>query len=109
MKVDEISFEAKKDLFIAHFGESYLRNHKGNRLTHTNCSNRLRELSRLLINYRKIVNDNDISFKDLLHPKNFDNVVIAAREVAGYDQVTNIFKAPTLVMNLGTSLKLACD
>lgn len=108
MKGDEISFEVKKDLLISYFGESYLKKHKRERMTYV-CSNRMRELSRLLISYRKQTNDEQVSFKDILHPKNFDNVLSAARSIVGYDPIKKTFKAPSLAMHLGTSLKMACD
>lgn len=108
MKGDEIAFEAKKDLLIVHFGESYLKKHKRERMAYA-CSNRMRELSRLMIAYRQIKNDNSIAFKDLLHPKNFDAVVTAARQIAGYDPIKKTFIAPSLAMHLGTSLKSTCD
>jgi hypothetical protein len=108
MKGDEISLEVKKDLLIAHFGESYLKKHKRERMAYV-CSNRMRELSRLLISYRKETNNEQVSFKDILHPKNFDIVLSAARSIVGYDPLKKTFKAPSLAMHLGTSLKLACD
>lgn len=52
MKSDEISFEVKKDLQISHFGESYLKKHKYEGIVNV-CSNRMSDLSRLLIQYRK--------------------------------------------------------
>lgn len=68
MRGDEVAFVAKKDLLIAHYGESYFKSQKRERKEYT-CSNKLRELARLLIAYRSIVNNN-VSFKDLLHPEN---------------------------------------
>jgi hypothetical protein len=110
MKGDAVAFEAKKDLLIAHFGESYLKKHKREGLTYA-CSNRMRELSRLLICFREIigVSDKKYQFKDILCPKHFDNVILAARQIAGYNHEKKVFKAPSLAMHLGTSLKLACD
>nr|CAI5831886.1 unnamed protein product [Callosobruchus analis] len=58
MKGDEISFVAKKDLLIAHYGELYLKSQKRERKEYT-CSNKMRELARLLITYRSFVNDNE--------------------------------------------------
>uniref|UniRef100_A0A6P7G1V9 Uncharacterized protein PF11_0213-like n=1 Tax=Diabrotica virgifera virgifera TaxID=50390 RepID=A0A6P7G1V9_DIAVI len=107
MKSDEIAFEAKKDLLISNFGESYLKKHRRERMVYA-CSNRMRELSRLLISYRKLTNTS-VPFKDLLHPRNFDNVVAAVRIIVGYDHVKKTFKSPSLAMHLGTSLKSACD
>lgn len=108
MKGDDIAFEAKKDLLIAHFGESYLKRHKRERMTYA-CSNRMRKLSRLLISYRKIINNKNVTLKELLHSKNFDNVVLATREIVGYNPLKKTFKSPSLAMHLGTSLKTARD
>ncbi|KAK4878626.1 hypothetical protein RN001_011132 [Aquatica leii] len=69
----------------------------------------MRELSRLLISFRKVTNNNDVSFKDMLHPKHFDNVLFAARNIVGFDAEKKTFKSPSLAMHLGTSLKLVCE
>ncbi|KAJ8956204.1 hypothetical protein NQ314_006764, partial [Rhamnusium bicolor] len=108
MKGDQISFEAKKDLLIANFGNSYLKKHKRERMAYA-CSTRMRELSRLLISFRTIVNNENVHFKDLLHPKHFDAVISAVRNIAGYNPFTKTFNSPSLAMHLGTSLKLICD
>lgn len=108
MKGDEIALEAKKDLLIVHFGESYLKKHKREKMPYV-CSSRMRELSRLVIAYRKLINNRDISLKDLLHPKNFDIVVAAVRNISGYDPLRKTFTAASLAMHLGTSLKTVAD
>ncbi|CAH1382930.1 unnamed protein product [Tenebrio molitor] len=107
MKADEIAFEVKKDLLIAHFGESYMKKHKRERMIYS-WSNRMRELSRLLISFRQVTK-NENCFPEILHPKNFDNILFATRRIVGYDHQKKTFTAPSLAMHLGTSLKLACD
>lgn len=84
MRGDDISLEAKKDLLIANFGNSYLKKHKRERMAYA-CSTRMRELSRLLISFRKIVNDEKLNLKDVLHPRYFDEVIAAVRIITGYD------------------------
>lgn len=108
MKGDDIAFEAKKDLLISLFGESYLKKHRRERMVYA-CSNRMREVSRLLITYRSITNNNNVTLKDIIHPKYFETVIFAVRQVAGYDHATKTFKAPSLAMHLGTSVKSICD
>lgn len=108
MKGDKIAFEAKKDLLIVHFGDSYLKQHKRERIEYA-CSSRMRELSRFLIEYRNIVKDNTICLKDILKPKNFDNILATARNISGYDPVKKMFTSPSLAMHLGTYLKIVCD
>ncbi|KAG5863321.1 hypothetical protein JTB14_025935 [Gonioctena quinquepunctata] len=83
MMRDDISFVAKKDLLIAHYGESYLKSQKRERKEY----NRMRELARLLITYRTSINDQNVSFKDLLHPEKVDEVLSATRKLAGFDAI----------------------
>ncbi|CAH0556875.1 unnamed protein product [Brassicogethes aeneus] len=108
MRGDDIALEAKKDLLIAHFGNSYLKKHRRERMAYV-CSNRMRELSRLLITYRKITNNNNVSLKNILLPRYFDTVISAVRNLVGYDHLKKTFNAPSLAMHLGTSLKFVCD
>lgn len=108
MRGDEVSFVAKKDLLIMHYGETYLKSQKRERREYS-CSNKLRELARLLLTYRGIVSDNSISFKDLIHPKNFDNVVSATRQLCGYDPTNKTYRTPSLAMHTGTTLKLISE
>ncbi|KAJ8959506.1 hypothetical protein NQ318_022203 [Aromia moschata] len=44
-----------------------------------------------------------MALKDILHPKYFDNVISPVRNIAGIDAFKKSFKAPSLVMHLGTS------
>lgn len=109
MKGDEIAFEAKKDLLILHFGESYLKHHKRERKEYA-CSSRMRAFSRLLIEFRNLIQDNTVSLKDIIKPKYFDNILTAVRHITGYDPKRKVFnKSPSLAMHYGTFLKLICD
>ncbi|VEN43773.1 unnamed protein product [Callosobruchus maculatus] len=108
MREDEISFTAKTDLLIAHYGESYLKSQKRERKEYS-CSNKMRELARLLITYRASVNDNSIAFKDLLHPEKFEGVVSATRKLSGFDPINKTYEAPSTALHMGTSLKVVSD
>lgn len=104
MRGDDISFVVKKDLLIVHYGESYLKSQRRERKEYS-CSNKMRELARLLIIYRTSINDNNVSFKDLLHPEIFDKVVSATRKLAGFDHVNKTYEAPSIALHMGTALK----
>lgn len=108
MRGDEISFVAKKDLLIVHYGESYLKSQKRERKEYS-CSNKMRELARLLMTYRNNNNCSNISFKDLLHPENFDGVVSATRKLAGFDPLSKTYKSPSIAIHMGTALKVISD
>jgi hypothetical protein len=84
-----------------------MKKHKRERMIYS-WSNRMRELSRLLISFRQVTK-NENCFPEILHPKNFDNILFATRRIVGYDHQKKTFTAPSLAMHLGTSLKLACD
>ncbi|XP_044744159.1 uncharacterized protein LOC123306297 [Coccinella septempunctata] len=108
MRADDISLVAKKDLLIVHFGESYLKKHRRERMVYA-CSSRMRELSRFLIVFRRISGDKDVSLKEILTPRKFGTALSVVREIAGYDPVKKTFKTPSLAMHLGTSLKHVCN
>ncbi|KAJ8971508.1 hypothetical protein NQ314_000670 [Rhamnusium bicolor] len=82
MRGDEVAFVAKKDLLIAHYGESYFKSQKRERKEYT-CN--------------------------LLHPENFDNVISATRHFTGFDPLNKTYKAPSVALHMGTALKVICD
>lgn len=108
MKGDEIAFVAKNDLLIAHYGESYLKSQKRERKEYS-CSNKMRELARLLITYRMLTNDPNLPLKNLIDPKKFKMVLSATRLLTGYDPIEKTYKIPSLAMHLGTTLKVVSD
>nr|CAI5827408.1 unnamed protein product [Callosobruchus analis] len=84
MKGDEISFVAKKDLLIAHYGESYLKSQKGkekNIPVATRCASWLDYLSHT-------------------------GVVSATRILAGFHPIAKTYEAPSTSLHMGTSLKI---
>ncbi|XP_072393722.1 uncharacterized protein [Diabrotica undecimpunctata] len=108
MKADQISLVAKRDPLIRHFGENYLKKHKRAQIS-VACSNKMRECSRLLIEMRRHTEKKNLPFFDILNPMLFDTVVASARLISGYNEETKIYKAPSLAMHLGTTLKQICD
>lgn len=107
MRPDKISLEAKSDKLICAFGTRYLKTHRESHLVHV-ASRKMRELARILIEVKK----NDPSINDLLgalQPKYFDFFVKATKTIANFDEINNVFRSPTLAMNMATSLKQCCD
>lgn len=108
MKVDDISLVAKTDYLIYKFGENYLKKHKREQLNIV-CSNKMRELARFLIEFRKISNSPNYTLKDILTPKLFDTVIECAKNLGGYDKEQKTYRAASLSAHLGTSLKQVSD
>lgn len=108
MRADAISLTAKTDPLIVHFGENYLKKHKRPQMA-TACSNKIRELARLLIDYRKKTGNSDCSLSDMLKPELFEQVVNCAKNIGGYSEEKKTFRAPSLSAHIGTSMKQLCE
>lgn len=109
MKADHISMVAKTDTLIVYFGEQYLKKHRRKQMTVV-CSNKMRELARLLIYLREIeCNNENFELIDALDPVMFDKVIECAKRVGGYDSTLKTYRAPSVSAHLGTSLKHASE
>ncbi|CAH1958498.1 unnamed protein product [Acanthoscelides obtectus] len=108
MKPDYISLVAKSDYLIYNFGENYLKKHRREQLV-TVCSNKMRELARFLIQFRKMTNNSKFRLQDVFKPKLFDMTVECAKHVGGYEKYSKTYRAPSLPAHLGTSLKQVCE
>ncbi|KAI4464786.1 hypothetical protein MML48_3g00014709 [Holotrichia oblita] len=108
MKADEIGLVAKKDALIRHYGENYLKKHKRAQIM-TACSNKLRECARLLIEVRRRTNNTVLTFFDMLNTNLFDSIVASSKTISGYEEDNKKFKAPSLAIHMGTTLKQICD
>ncbi|CAH0558692.1 unnamed protein product [Brassicogethes aeneus] len=108
MKADNISLIAKTDYLITIFGENYLKKHKREQIVSV-CSNKMRELARFLLEFRKNTNNPNCTLQNILSPKLFDATVECAKRLGGYDIEKKIYKSPSLSAHLGTSLKQVCD
>lgn len=107
MSANKISFVAKKDPLICAFGARYLNIHREEHQVNV-CSRKMRELSKILIEARK-VKPNIKDFFELLHPQHFDLIVSCVKVIAKYDSKTDQFLSPTYAMNISRSLKDCCD
>jgi hypothetical protein len=108
MKADEISLTAKTDVLICHFGENYLKKHKRKQMNVV-CSNKIRELARLLIEFRQTTNNQESQLIDILDPSKFDICIECAKRIGGYNAEEKTYKAPSLSAHIGTSLKQVCE
>lgn len=104
MKADDISLVAKTDPLICQFGEQYLKKHRRKQMAVV-CSNKMRQLARLLIELRRIKNDDKYTLYDAINPVMFDTVIECAKNIGGYDPNTKSYRAPSLSAHIGTSLK----
>ncbi|KAL1516506.1 hypothetical protein ABEB36_000415 [Hypothenemus hampei] len=108
MPADSVSLTAKTDYLITMFGENYLKKHKREQII-TVCSNKMRELARLLLVVFKILFQPNFILQDILTPKLFDVSIEAAKQLGSYNVQHKTYKCPSLSAHLGTSLKQVCE
>ncbi|CAH0555105.1 unnamed protein product [Brassicogethes aeneus] len=108
LKADEISLVAKKDKTICEVARKYIKSHKEKHLISVARRN-MRRLARLVIEARKIENNNSLTLVSLLHPSKFKVIVQATKIISCYDNKNCVFKSPSLAMQMGTLLKAALD
>lgn len=106
MRPDEISDVVKNDTLICLFGETHLKKHKRTQIVIV-TSNKMRELARLLIALRNTINIHNMI--DTMKPQYFDEIVAATKVISGYNVDDKSFKASSLALHMGTSLKKLCD
>lgn len=106
MRSDEISETAMNDILICCFAEDLLGKHKRIQIRNV-VSNKMRELGRLLIQLKKTTGVKQMI--DVLKPEFFDSIVVATKVISGYNADTHSYKAGSLALHMGTSLRQLCD
>ncbi|EDO29593.1 predicted protein [Nematostella vectensis] len=102
MRNDEVGFIAKTDELIRGFGERLTE--KGGADKKKNVSQKMRELSRLLLGVRQ--KKPNISMKELINPKYFDDVVGTVKEMCGFSGSKRLdIATPSLAIKLQHDLK----
>ncbi|KAJ8932212.1 hypothetical protein NQ314_014832 [Rhamnusium bicolor] len=107
MRADKVSLEAKNDTLICGFGARYINTHREKHFVQV-ASRKMRELSKILIEMRKL-DPNITDMFSALQPKYFDLFVQAVKQVSKYDAEKDLYLSPTFAMNIATSLKQCCD
>lgn len=106
MRADAISKTAMNDVLICSYAEELLGKHKRTQIK-TVISNKMRELGRLLLQLKKTTAVQRML--DVLKPEFFDSLVTATRAISGYDATTKSYRASSLALHMGTTLKQICD
>ncbi|XP_071831513.1 uncharacterized protein [Apostichopus japonicus] len=105
IKGDDVSRCLKSDSLICQLAKKEFLKLGHDKEQQNYIRTKLREMARLLIEIRLISNEPDNELADFIHPAKFDHVVTAARNVAGFDTQTHLYKVPSLALKLGHSIK----
>lgn len=104
---DEVTEAIHNDELLLQFGQHLYDLNGSKSSRHDYIRQRLRELGRLLVIARKKTNIQGAVH--LIYPTNFNSVVSAVRELAGYDSKKNTFQKPSLALKIGHSLTLLSE
>ena len=103
MNVDDVSLCVRSDNLLIQYGNKLCIRHRKSGDQQHYISNKMRELARLLLEARQY-STNIKTMNDIILPNNFDFVVQAVTELAGWDEETGRVKTPSIGIKLGHSL-----
>ena len=104
MVVDDVSTALKKDILLIKYGNALCRRHWNTEGQNHHISNKLRELSKLLLAVKETCVDVKC-FKDCLDCTKFQFVIEAVTSLCGWDEDSGCILTPSLGIKLGHSLK----
>lgn len=67
--------------------------------------NKLREVGRMVLEYRVLTNESSAMLTDIIDPVKFNYVIQATRKAAGFNETTHLYKTPSLALKIGHKLK----
>jgi len=67
--------------------------------------NKVRELGRLVIQLRKNTNQPNAALAVFVHPHHLNDIVTAVRDIAGFNEVNQLYQVPSLALKIGHSIK----
>ncbi|XP_033125442.1 uncharacterized protein LOC117123571 isoform X2 [Anneissia japonica] len=108
MNFDEVRKVIRGDDLLLQLGDKLCSNHRPEQDNFETTRNKLREVGRLVIAFRKVSKAGSASLSTLIDPENFTDVVTAAKSIAGYAEDTQIYSRPSLALKLGGTLKMCC-
>ncbi|XP_076011575.1 uncharacterized protein LOC143004514 [Genypterus blacodes] len=103
MHQDEVTNIIKEERSILRLGEHLYAKHGHDKTKHEYIRQKMREIGRLIRQSRKAGRLKRI--EDFYVPSNFNFVVEAVKNVAGFDEDKNMYKTPSLALKLGHTLK----
>ncbi|KAK1877482.1 UvrABC system protein B [Dissostichus eleginoides] len=102
MNFDAVTQIIQNDKLLLQFGQHLFDLNGSRKSRHDYIRQRLRELGRLLLVAKH--NTPIRKAEELIYPANFNHVISAVRELAGYNPEDNTFKTPSLDLKIGNSL-----
>ncbi|KAK7132910.1 hypothetical protein R3I93_019232 [Phoxinus phoxinus] len=107
MHKDDVSTAIRNDHYLLQFAQSLFNKHGSDRSKHEYIRQKVRELGRLLVTLRHTTRIHNM--EEAIKPGNFFVLTSAVKKVSGFDHENNTFKAPSLALKIGHSLRKISD
>ncbi|XP_071853449.1 uncharacterized protein [Apostichopus japonicus] len=104
---DDVSVCIKGDPMIVELARKFCFKHGHDKEQFKTLRNKLREIARLVLEYRQISGQHSATLADLIVPSRFELLLKSVRSVCGFDEETHQYTKPSLALKLGHSLKKA--
>ena len=98
---DTVSRIVKSDPILRTFAEKLTNKHGHDADQSAYIRQRVRELGRMVLEYRNITGDENAHMPEVMKPANFVHVVDATRRAAGFCEDTNLYKSLSLPLKIG--------
>ncbi|XP_038062636.1 uncharacterized protein LOC119733132 [Patiria miniata] len=109
MKSDAIGRLVRSDQLIGKFAEKLTKKHGHSKDQEGYIRQRLREVARMVLEYRILTEHSEAQLADLICPEKFTKVLEATRRTAGFQEDTNLYTTPSLALKIGHSLKSCAE
>ncbi|KAI2645355.1 Dolichyl-phosphate-mannose--protein mannosyltransferase 3 [Labeo rohita] len=107
MHKDDVSTAIRNDHYLMQFAQSLFNKHGSERLKHEYIRQKVREVGRLLVTLRHTTRIHNL--EEAIKPGNFFILTSAVKRVSGFDHENSTFKAPSLALKIGHSLRKISD
>ncbi|KAL0153989.1 hypothetical protein M9458_050746, partial [Cirrhinus mrigala] len=107
MHKDDVSTAIRNDHYLMQFAQSLFNKHGSERSKHEYIRQKVREVGRLLVTLRHTTRIHNL--EEAIKPGNFFILTSALKRVSGFDHESSTFKAPSLALKIGHSLRKISD
>lgn len=105
LRLDDVSCCIKGDPLILDFAKKLIFKHGHDQEQFSCVRTKLRQVARLVLEFRLVSDIKDASLSDLFFPSRFCTVLTAVRSLAGFDDEMHTYTKPSLAIKIGQSLK----
>ncbi|KAJ8034133.1 hypothetical protein HOLleu_20850 [Holothuria leucospilota] len=105
LQADDISRCIKGDSLMVELAKKLCFKHGHDQEQFRTLRTKLREIARLLLEFRQTSRNEKATLSDIIVPSKFEVLLTAVRSLAGFDKETHQYLTPSLALKLGHSLK----